>query len=483
MQLINKQFTLIELIVVITVISILVAIVMLNITNLKDKAKEAALAADVKNIELAVELYKKDHNDSLPTVDNKQPSEGETAEIDFDKLEDYLKGDTQFEETHTFIVDEYGRITPIGEDDENGGELPNWNEDEKEEILGEIMEDAHFFSLFEELLGEEEPTYVTPEMKTDSSTGLLYVVHPKHVVIVGYIGSNRNVVIPSKIEGKWVSGISYFGLANFEGTNIQKVKEMTVQMFGGELPLELLRGRIGSTTTLDSVKMPKSMLYIGEFAFTEQNLTEVKLPYNLLHIGSYAFTNNYIEEVELPKFVQIISYFAFAGQGKLFKPEYAFQEPYVFDYDTGQGTEVDEYYQGVKHLSTLKKVTLNENLYTALNGVFMVNNIKEITIPKSKVEDGSFVMTAFAYGTIERVTIEKGATGLGFGAFYFNPVKFAEIPEDYDTNHTTFVGFHPDLVTNIINNGRNSTESLLYEYYYHNDAYNYCITQGPCDRP
>ena len=61
----GKKFTLIELIVVIAVLGILAAIVIPNISNFQNKARDAQLTADTRNIQTALDMYRLERPDGV----------------------------------------------------------------------------------------------------------------------------------------------------------------------------------------------------------------------------------------------------------------------------------------------------------------------------------------------------------------------------------------------------------------------------------
>lgn len=62
------------------------------------------------------------------------------------------------------------------------------------------------------------------------------------------------------------------------------------------------------------VALPDSVMYIGNYAFWDCELTDISLSNNLLYIGEGAFTNcSFLKHIVLPPNLQIIGNFAFSG--------------------------------------------------------------------------------------------------------------------------------------------------------------------------
>ncbi len=64
----SKGFTLIELLVVIAIIGILSAVVLASLNSARQKGRDAKRVADMKNLQLALELYYDDNNSTYPTT-------------------------------------------------------------------------------------------------------------------------------------------------------------------------------------------------------------------------------------------------------------------------------------------------------------------------------------------------------------------------------------------------------------------------------
>ncbi len=63
----NKAFTLIELLVVVAIIGILVAAIVVAFVSARQKSRDARRKTDLKNIQVALQLYSDDHEGKYPT--------------------------------------------------------------------------------------------------------------------------------------------------------------------------------------------------------------------------------------------------------------------------------------------------------------------------------------------------------------------------------------------------------------------------------
>jgi hypothetical protein len=99
------------------------------------------------------------------------------------------------------------------------------------------------------------------------------------VVITGYRGAEKEITIPSSINGIDVTAIGHKAFRNM---------------------------------ALTSVTLPGTITFIGTLAFADNELTEIALPPGLKEIGISAFADNKLTNVAIPDSVSALRFAAFS---------------------------------------------------------------------------------------------------------------------------------------------------------------------------
>lgn len=129
----------------------------------------------------------------------------------------------------------------------------------------------------------------------------LYQIDDKGVVIEGYIGRRKNLVVPENIDNRPVYKIN--DNAFYED---EKLKKIT-------LPnnLEIIGKEAFSGSTIESATLPESLLIIEDGAFADSSLKSVNLPDSISIIGEKAFSGTDITSIAIPRSVISIGARAF----------------------------------------------------------------------------------------------------------------------------------------------------------------------------
>lgn len=145
--------------------------------------------------------------------------------------------------------------------------------------------------------------------RTTPVKDLSYEIVDNTVVIKGYLGDDKQVVIPETIEGVKVVTIGENAFADSEVESV--ILPDSIMEIGDDA--------FQDCKNLKTVQLPEKLKTIGMGAFAEcSNLTEVKLPEKLKTIGWAAFAGcSNLTEVTIPENVTSLEYFAFANCEKL----------------------------------------------------------------------------------------------------------------------------------------------------------------------
>ena len=218
------------------------------------------------------------------------------------------------------------------------------------------------------------------EIKTYGYYKYQYDQATDSIQILGYLGDEEVVRIPSQIEGKTVTKIDGFG--DFHET-IFNIKAPTVkELYIPEGVVEIGSDAFMYCIGLEKVEFPDGLKVIGEYAFCEcTSLTEISIPDSVTKVGNSAFAGcSKLTKVKLSNNLTVIEESSFS-------------------------------YCNIKSIQIPDKVTKIEK------GAFDENKLKEFKIPSSVTYIGA---RAFAFNKLTRVEIPSNITRIEAYTFWGN---------------------------------------------------------------
>ena len=164
-------------------------------------------------------------------------------------------------------------------------------------------------------------TKTSVELSDTCSTDAKYFAYEDvegGISITGYsIEGGVDVVIPEKINGKTVVGISEYAFTTKgvtpTGISTNKIEYNIQPLYNKKnnyevVPIVVVLSKgLGIT----SVEIPNTVKIIGNSAFYDNKLTSVTIPNSVTNIGSSAFENNQLTSVTIPSSVTSIGSSAF----------------------------------------------------------------------------------------------------------------------------------------------------------------------------
>lgn len=175
--------------------------------------------------------------------------------------------------------------------------------------------------------------------------------------IIGYIGDDKDIVIPSEINGTEVTSIGYGAFYENELTGATIPDSVTIiesyAFYDNELTsitipdgVTTLGNRVFYLNSLTNVIIPNSVITMGDYAFSSNDLTNVTISDNIVSIGEGTFNSNDLTSVIIPNGVTSIGEKAF-------------------------------------YFNELTSVNIPDGVITIGSKAFAANDITSITIPES----------------------------------------------------------------------------------------------------
>ena len=246
---------------------------------------------------------------------------------------------------------------------------------------------------------------------TDYEEAGLIVETGKTVVITGYSRKGGvYVIIPEKIDGKTVVGISEYAFTTRgvtpTGISTNKIEYNIQPLYNYENKYDVVKITTENYGLgITSVEIPDTVTSIGYRAFAENQLTSITIPTSVTSIGDYAFANNQLTSVTIPSSVTDI------GAGAFNSNQLSDKDAFIYKRNSDGGidnTTIVSY--GGKNIHPIIPNTVKNIGDYAFND----NQLQTVTIPTSVTSIGS---RAFAYNKLTSVTIPSSVTSIGSGAF------------------------------------------------------------------
>lgn len=214
----------------------------------------------------------------------------------------------------------------------------------------------------------------------------LYFDRDDHISVCGYSGTDEHVTIPSEIDGKTVTELSYGGAA---------VVYYSRSFFG-----------LNSNSNFDSIDSSEDVKAVTK---------HITIPNTVTKIGEYTFSDcRYLEQADLPEGLTYIGSSAFEGCSLLAKADIP-STVTVIKNNAFVSTAIDS-------------LVLPEGLEYIGDSAFFNTEITQLKIPDSVKYIGS---RAFGYcWSLEEVTLSENITVIPQGIFtYCLKLRSLEIPE------------------------------------------------------
>lgn len=226
--------------------------------------------------------------------------------------------------------------------------------------------------------------------------------------ITGYIGNERAVVIPKKIDGHKICAIADNAFAS--NTLITTVTiQKGVQSIGASA--------FSDCENLSEVILPETVEFIGECAFRYTGITSITIPegINGIQHGTFSYCSR-LKEVNLPDSIAYIGESAFLHCESLAK----ITMPTKMNNNYSSFPEIGA--AAFSECGSLREFTVPEGVHTIGSAAFrcfvVSSSLEEITIPASVTsieEDSGEYGNAFYGCYLKKINVKEGS----YAAEYF----------------------------------------------------------------
>ena len=246
------------------------------------------------------------------------------------------------------------------------------------------------------------------------------VLSDNTVEVTGYTGSESSIVIPSKLDGKYVSRIADNAFDYSETLESITIPN-TVRNIG--------KSAFSHCYKLKRADLPDGVKSIGASAFESCiSLTEAVLPDSLDTLGQSAFKNCVsVKRAVISKGIKQISDSAFESCTSLDSVTFSGNLQLIGTYAFSQCSSLKQIVlpQGVESVgeyafykcSKLVDVVLPETVKNIDRGAFMYcEMLSEINIPSKVTELSNYLFTGCS--SLKKIIIPDTVTGIGYCAFF-----------------------------------------------------------------
>lgn len=203
----------------------------------------------------------------------------------------------------------------------------------------------------------------TPAIAESPAEDFSYEIHDGEVTITGYIGTDRKIRIPSKIDDRPVTTIGRAAFLKYDMTYIYIPETVTI----------IENSAFYKCVCLEEVIFTNGLVSIGEDAFSHcEALKECNLPNSLGMIENFAFAHcTSLKTVRIPKELKEIPTYAFSGCTALTKIDFS------------EGLEIIGY-EAFSSCTSLEEIKLPESLQLIEADAFAeCDNLAKLVIPKN----------------------------------------------------------------------------------------------------